>query len=122
MPKPNTANENGHHQGFISQEPFYCIVLVIWVIAALWPPGRRAAREEAQGGRAQGDGRRRRRLPRRARDRRRGSQARRVAGRQEVGRRVYASIRMSMFPDACRAVGIAVESDEEKSRHFASRL
>uniref|UniRef100_A0A452ZM97 Uncharacterized protein n=2 Tax=Aegilops tauschii TaxID=37682 RepID=A0A452ZM97_AEGTS len=30
--------------------------------------------------------------------------------------------RMSMFPDACRAVGIAVESDEEKSRHFASRL
>ena len=35
---------------------------------------------------------------------------------------VYASIRMSMFPDACRAVGIAVESDEEKSRHFASRL
>lgn len=35
---------------------------------------------------------------------------------------VYASIRVSMFPDACRAVGIAVESDEEKSRHFASRL
>ncbi|KAF6997003.1 hypothetical protein CFC21_013268 [Triticum aestivum] len=35
---------------------------------------------------------------------------------------VYASIRVSTFPDACRAVGIAVESDEEKSRHFASRL
>ncbi|KAM3412007.1 hypothetical protein ACQJBY_003588 [Aegilops geniculata] len=35
---------------------------------------------------------------------------------------VYASIRASTFPNACRAVGLAVESDEEKSRHFASRL
>jgi enoyl-CoA hydratase/carnithine racemase len=31
---------------------------------------------------------------------------------------VYAS----MFPDACRSVGIAEESDEEKARIFASRL
>ena len=36
---------------------------------------------------------------------------------------VYGSIRMPICsPDACRAVGIAAESDEEKSRHFASRL
>ncbi|CAN6346094.1 unnamed protein product [Urochloa humidicola] len=35
---------------------------------------------------------------------------------------VYASIRMSMFPEACRSVGIVEESDEEKRKHFASRL
>jgi enoyl-CoA hydratase/carnithine racemase len=35
---------------------------------------------------------------------------------------VYASIRISMFPDACRSVGIVEESDEEKARIFASRL
>lgn len=35
---------------------------------------------------------------------------------------VYASIRMSIFPEACRSVGIVEESDEEKRKHFASRL
>uniref|UniRef100_A0ACD5TEN0 Uncharacterized protein n=1 Tax=Avena sativa TaxID=4498 RepID=A0ACD5TEN0_AVESA len=35
---------------------------------------------------------------------------------------VYSSIRISMFPDACRSVGIDVDSDEEKARKFASRL
>ncbi|KAL6851744.1 hypothetical protein ACP4OV_020308 [Aristida adscensionis] len=35
---------------------------------------------------------------------------------------VYASIRISMFPDACKSVGIVEESDEEKRKHFASRL
>ncbi|XP_006654687.2 enoyl-CoA delta isomerase 2, peroxisomal-like [Oryza brachyantha] len=35
---------------------------------------------------------------------------------------VYSSIRISMFPDACRSVGIGEESDEEKRKHFASRL
>uniref|UniRef100_A0ACD5TET5 Uncharacterized protein n=1 Tax=Avena sativa TaxID=4498 RepID=A0ACD5TET5_AVESA len=35
---------------------------------------------------------------------------------------VYASIRISMFPDACRSVGIVEESDEEKARNFASKL
>jgi enoyl-CoA hydratase/carnithine racemase len=35
---------------------------------------------------------------------------------------VYASIRISMFPDACRSVGIVEVSDEEKARIFASRL
>ncbi|KAL6609603.1 hypothetical protein ACP70R_039572 [Stipagrostis hirtigluma subsp. patula] len=35
---------------------------------------------------------------------------------------VYASIRISMFPEACRSVGIVEESDEEKRKHFASRL
>uniref|UniRef100_A0ACD5YXM3 Uncharacterized protein n=1 Tax=Avena sativa TaxID=4498 RepID=A0ACD5YXM3_AVESA len=35
---------------------------------------------------------------------------------------VYVSIRISMFPDACRSVGIVEESDEEKARNFASKL
>ncbi|GJN15022.1 hypothetical protein PR202_gb01907 [Eleusine coracana subsp. coracana] len=35
---------------------------------------------------------------------------------------VYASIRMSIFPEACRSIGIVEESDEEKRKHFASRL
>jgi Delta3-Delta2-enoyl-CoA isomerase len=35
---------------------------------------------------------------------------------------VYASIRMSIFPDACKSVGIVEESDEEKRKHFASRF
>ncbi|CAM0954453.1 unnamed protein product [Alopecurus aequalis] len=35
---------------------------------------------------------------------------------------VYASIRISMFSDACRSVGIVEESDEEKARNFASKL
>ncbi|CAM0954436.1 unnamed protein product [Alopecurus aequalis] len=35
---------------------------------------------------------------------------------------VYASIRISMFPDACRSVGIVEESDVEKARNFASKL
>lgn len=35
---------------------------------------------------------------------------------------VYSSIRISMYPEACRSVGIVEESDEEKRKHFASRL
>ncbi|BAF18034.1 enoyl-CoA delta isomerase 3 [Oryza sativa Japonica Group] len=35
---------------------------------------------------------------------------------------VYSSIRISMFPEACRSVGIVEESDEEKRNHFASKL
>jgi enoyl-CoA hydratase/carnithine racemase len=35
---------------------------------------------------------------------------------------VYASIRVSMFPDACSKVGIVEESDEDKARSFASKL
>jgi len=35
---------------------------------------------------------------------------------------VYASIRMSMYPEACRSVGIVEEGDEEKRKHFASKL
>uniref|UniRef100_A0A0E0L4W2 Delta(3)-Delta(2)-enoyl-CoA isomerase n=1 Tax=Oryza punctata TaxID=4537 RepID=A0A0E0L4W2_ORYPU len=35
---------------------------------------------------------------------------------------VYSSIRICMFPEACRSVGIVEESDEEKRNHFASKL
>jgi Delta3-Delta2-enoyl-CoA isomerase len=35
---------------------------------------------------------------------------------------VYASIRMSIFPEACKSVGIVEENDEVKRKHFASRL
>ncbi|KAL5232220.1 hypothetical protein ABZP36_030996 [Zizania latifolia] len=35
---------------------------------------------------------------------------------------VYSSIRISLYPEACRSVGIAEESDEEKRKHFASKL
>ncbi|KAK1699336.1 hypothetical protein QYE76_016033 [Lolium multiflorum] len=35
---------------------------------------------------------------------------------------VYASIRVSMYPDACSKVGIVEESDEDKARSFASKL
>ncbi|TVU20501.1 hypothetical protein EJB05_36712, partial [Eragrostis curvula] len=35
---------------------------------------------------------------------------------------VYASIRISIFPEACKSVGIVEESDEEKVKNFASRM
>lgn len=47
--------------------------------------------------------------------------AEQLAGRN-WDREVYASIRMSMYPDLCRSVGIPQESDEEAEKHFASKL
>ncbi|CAM0954439.1 unnamed protein product [Alopecurus aequalis] len=47
--------------------------------------------------------------------------AKQLAARKWDGT-VYSSIRISMFLDACRSVGIFVENDEEKARYFASRL
>ncbi|KAF3322007.1 Enoyl-CoA delta isomerase 3 [Carex littledalei] len=47
-------------------------------------------------------------------------------GEQLAGRNwdrgVYASIRMSMYPDLCKSVGLPQESDEEAEKHFASKL
>lgn len=35
---------------------------------------------------------------------------------------VYSSIRMSVYPNLCKSLGLPQESDEEVTKHFASRL
>ncbi|KAJ4771424.1 Fatty acid oxidation complex subunit alpha [Rhynchospora pubera] len=47
--------------------------------------------------------------------------AEQLAARNWIGG-VYASIRMSMYPDLCRSVGLPQESDDEVEKHFVSRL